>query len=96
MPVAQSKKSTDDILKYFFDLLSFLANLVWLTQMFIQTTAVKLALFSNKNITVNAYFLKTGKFQNSFRRHIETLTNRIYNGTCIANQSVNGAVRLQS
>ena len=37
----------------------------WLTRIFIQTTAVKLAVFSNKNITVNAYFLKTDKFQNS-------------------------------
>ena len=37
----------------------------WLTRIFIQTTAVKLVVYSNKNITVNAYFFKTGKFQNT-------------------------------
>ena len=36
----------------------------WLTGIFIQTTAaIKLALFANKNITVNAYFFKTGKLK---------------------------------
>ena len=65
----------------------------WLTRMFILTTAVKLAVFSKKNITINAYFFKTGKFQNSFRRHLEAQTNRIYDGASDTNQSTDRAVR---
>ena len=44
-------------------------------------------------ITVNAYFFKTGKFQNSFLRHLEAQTNKIYDVASNTNQSTEGAVR---